>query len=120
VSASQFTNKKSRLRILGGILIFMALFSFLLGVGMPGVGWALAMLVLLALNVIARVLGPGFLWVGLGISVLHLLTVGPFPIVSRSVSRMDVPPLWFIVVLIVLPYVLSVATIARQWRRSPV
>jgi uncharacterized membrane protein len=114
--AASHSSTKNRIACLFGMaLIFIAIIAVMLGLGMPGVAWVVAMLILLAQNYIARKVGLRFLWGGLGISIFHLITFGPFPIVFKPFSKMEMPPIWFVLVFVVLPFMLSIGTILQHY-----
>ncbi len=107
-----------RVTACGLLLIFILFFALLLGLGMPGVGWVMAVLALMGLNWVAMAGGIHYLTIGLIINVIHLLTIGPLAILGRPPAHWHLPPAWFTIVLVILPLCLSCRTIyiARKIR----
>lgn len=106
-----------RARPLAIFLLALELLALLLGVGMPGAAWILAMLALSLQNVLQRWLQQGYLIFALLISSLHLLTFGPLPLLLRPWERIAMPPWWFMLLFILLPFLLSVYTLVTRVRQ---
>jgi hypothetical protein len=70
-------HKRSRLAPLGYFLVGLSMLSFLLGAGMPGVGWVVAGATLIAISALTPFIGRGYVIVAMGVSIMHLYTFGP-------------------------------------------
>lgn len=116
------TRKKSRQwlgRTVGAALVLLSIFSMLLSVSMPEVGWVMAAINIELASILTPPIGRRFLGAALGITVVHLFTFGPL----ADVQALPGLPLWFSVFFILVPIGFAVATMlapiyrARKRRR---
>jgi hypothetical protein len=101
-------------RLVGAVSVFFSVFSILLSVAMPGVGWVIAAINIFLASVLTPMIGRRFLGICLGITVVHLFSFGPLSDVQSSLGL----PLYFSVIFILVPMVAAVATMLAPIYRA--
>lgn len=76
---------------------------------MPGVGWVVAILALVVVSVLAPFSGRRYVSVTLVVSGIHLFTVGPLSLLGQSGP--DWPPVAELVIFVILPIVIALASV---------
>jgi hypothetical protein len=93
-------------------LIFLSVFSIVISLGMPGVGWIVSVLTLIIASLVAALIGKRPVAVVLGISLVHLVSFGPL-------AGFDVQPgvgYSFAAITVVLPFLLGFSVVLRRDR----
>ncbi|MGH8808159.1 MAG: hypothetical protein ACREX0_09810 [Noviherbaspirillum sp.] len=111
ITASSKMNSKRIRRVLvciGVFSIFLSCFSFLLSLGMPGVGWVMAALALILASLLTPFIGRRYVSVALIVSSVHLFTIGPLSFLHQPVGAQgSMPPLSTIIVVVVVPFAIA-------------
>lgn len=97
-----------------GFLI-MSFLAILLSLGAPGLGWMLATLAMIGVSLCWRRVGRRWVWICLGVTLIHLLTLGPLGGGGAS-SFGDSPA--FGIVFTAAPFVAGAAALASAYWRS--
>ena len=87
----------------GGMCYFLAIFSILVSMGAPGLGWVVAVVNLLLAGLFIPRIGRRCLGLCLPITIVHLFTFGPM---SGAESSFKTSPL-FSVGFVLLPIVIA-------------
>lgn len=92
--------------------------ALLLSLGMPGVGWIIAVAVLILCSASTPWLNRRYLACSLAVSLLHLFSFGPLTILGGAISMRSWPPVWFVVFFVALPLVLAVIMLFPRRRKG--
>lgn len=87
---------------------------------MPGVGWMVAVVVLIVCSAMTPWTGKRYIRGSLVVSLLHLFSFGPLPLMGRAASVRSWPPSWFLACFVALPLLLAVIALFFGGRRSKV
>lgn len=91
--------------------IFWSLLAFLgllLGIAAPGLGWAIALIALIAASISVTLVKKKMLIFIFSINFFHLILFGPLSVLSAS-SRVQIWPLNFgLLFLVILPVVIAI------------
>lgn len=86
------SKKRNRLLLGAGVLTtIMSLFSFVVSIAAPGIGWVAAVVALLGASALTPYVGRRFAVIALLISVVHLFTFGPFYALRPPFATMHCP-----------------------------
>jgi hypothetical protein len=96
----------------------LSVFAFLLSLGMPGVGWALAAIVLIVTSLLTRFIGKAYIGAALSVTLIHLFTLGPLAQVLSSSRGQPLPPTGPLIIAVVLPIAIAIASLVIR-RRLP-
>lgn len=107
--------ERRRLRRLAGAgFVLMSVVSVVLSLGAPGLGWVLATVTMVAVSLCAHLVGQRWLSICLGVTLVHLLTLGPL---SDSPGSSFGSDLLFGAVFTAAPLVVGVvALVVTYWR----
>jgi hypothetical protein len=109
--------KRRSLTWIGVLCCIFSFFAFLLSIGMPGVGWIAAVAVLMVCSALTPWTGKRYLVGSLAVSILHLFSFGPLPVLGGAAAIRSWPPPWFLVFFIALPLILAVTTLFLRRRK---
>lgn len=94
MNAHERGKPRSRLALLtGGILIFLSIVAIVLSLGAPGLGWALASIILVMASLCLPWIGQRFVVLCMAVTVIHFVTFGPLTYSGASPSNVS----WIIV-----------------------
>lgn len=89
-------------------LKLLAFFGLFLSVAIPGVGWVIASITLIAASISVTLVDKKSLAFVFIVNCLHLFSFGPFSILSAS-SRIQIWPLSFgLLFLVIVPFVIAI------------
>jgi hypothetical protein len=92
--------------------ILVSVFSFLLSVAMPGVGWVMAAIALIATSLLAPFIGKRYVIIALIVSSIHLFTFGPLSAWRQSSGTHGSLPILFLAISVILPIATALISIA--------
>jgi len=94
--------KIRRLLVLSGVFCSVSsVFALLLSLPMPGVGWLLAALVLMAVSLLTPWIGRSYVTVSLIVSVFHLFTFGPLSLLQSESPFVHLPTFYLLFFIVV-------------------
>ena len=96
---------------IGIFSILVSVFSFLLSLAMPGVGWAMAALALIAASALTPFLGKRYVIITLVVSSVHLFTFGPLSVLHQSSGTQGSSATLFLVIFVILPVATALVSI---------
>jgi hypothetical protein len=96
---------------IGVSCLALSTFAILLSIGMPGVGWMVAVGGLIVCSAITPWIGKRYLAGSLVVSILHLFSFGPLALLGGAVSTRAWPPAWFLACFVAFPLLLAVMTL---------
>jgi hypothetical protein len=107
--------RRRLIRIAGGGFALMSIVSVVLSLGAPGLGWVLATVTMVAVSLCSYLVGQGWLWICLGVTLVHLFTFGPLGGDTGSSFGGD----WvFGAVFTAMPFVVGVVALVVTYFRS--
>jgi hypothetical protein len=109
-------DRRRRLRRFAGAgFVLMSVVSLVLSLGAPGLGWALATVTMVVVSLCSHLVGQRWLAICLGVTLVHLITVGPLNGSAGSSFGSD----WlFGAVFTAVPLVVGVVALAVTYWRS--
>ncbi|HYD95352.1 MAG TPA: hypothetical protein VEC01_08500 [Noviherbaspirillum sp.] len=96
---------------IGRSCVGLSLFSWFLGLGMPGAGWLLAATVLTIAALRRRMVGTKYLIASFLFTTVHLLTIGPLGNRAGTGSRIDAATAFFLAVFVLTPMLAALLAI---------
>jgi hypothetical protein len=96
---------------IGFFCLVLSVFTILLSIGMPGVGWMVAAGVLIVCSAITPWIGKRYIAGSLVVSILHLFSFGPLPLLGGAAAVHSWPPVWFLACFVAFPLLLAVMTL---------
>lgn len=88
----------------GRVVALLSMMSILLSVGMPGVGWLMAALMLFVASASAPLCGSRPLALTIVLSIVHLVSFGPF----AGLRQQDGVEGSFVLIFIVVPFAIAI------------
>ncbi len=101
----------------GGVCYFFAVFSILVSLGAPGLGWVIAALNLLLAGLFIPLIGRRCLGLCLVITIAHLFTIGPMSGVEPSFKTSPLFSAGFVLLPIVIAACLLLLPVWRTHRQ---
>jgi hypothetical protein len=107
--------RRSLTWLAGAGFVLMSVVSVVLSLGAPGLGWALATVTMVAVSLCSHLIGQRWLWICLGVTLVHLLTLGPLGGGKAPSFGSD----WFFgAVFTAMPIVVGVVALVVTYLRS--
>jgi hypothetical protein len=91
--------------ITGVFLVFLSVFSILVSLAMPGVGWTISAVTLIVASLSSPLIGKQYIGAALVISMVHVFTLGPLA-GFRLQPGME---MGFTAVAVVLPFLVGLS-----------
>jgi hypothetical protein len=115
ISAAAGRRRRLIRLVAGAGFALMSVVSVVLSLGAPGLGWVLATVTMVAVSLCSHLVGQRWLWICLGVTLVHLITLGPLGGSAGSSFGGD----WvFGTVFTAMPLVVGVVALVVTYLRS--